>query len=579
MLRVWSGLLFFLIVSYPLATLAETPDPLTPTEETDETQNVEGLAPPATRVDCLEPEPYLPPGLAALNMQATTEAQESEQTAEDPLDSVITLENPSAETKQSGAPETETLEAENSGSTEASETTEEIDAETLERWQTLATADFYYRCGEKTIAEQYYRQVKPPFKAEQNPEVQYIPEPIYDVEQLSGAGHVYWRLYQEGLESEAYASKRVSALKLMTERHPEYIPAHLAYAELMAEQGDPAAQADILQRAIAQYPDQPDLVSAQVALAEQEERWLDASIAARQFSVFNADHFRAAEFQQLADVNLERYTSVLQNEMAWSTVGNAILGGVGYALTGNLFGPISAAETTMLLLQGEANMGDRFSAQLRTQIPLIEDEVVLNYVQRIGDKLVAVSGREEFNYEFYVVMDENFNAFALPGGKIFINAGAILKTETEAELAGLIAHELAHAILSHGFQQMTKGSLTMNASQFIPFVGRSAGDLLVLNYSREMETQADLFGTQLLTATDYSADGVRNLMETMAAEEKGYVPAWLSTHPETDNRVEYIEEMIVRNQLNRYAYEGIVEHQQIQVRVKKLLNQFLAEQE
>ncbi len=553
-------------------------------------------APPAASVECLQPDPYLHPALDPdFTLEATpTEAETETNTADTPLpesadsddgkhsnfEQVITLDGvKSPETEapvESSESEAETDSIDSSAAEEPE--TETIPPETLARWQTLAKADFYYQCGEMAIAEKFYQEVKPPFEAETNTQLQFTPEPIYDAENLSGAGHVYWRLYQEGLESETYTSKRLSALQLMTERHPEFIPAHLAYAELMASQGDVATQQEILQNALSQYPNESQLVNAQIALAEQEERWLDASIAARQFSVFNSDHHFAPEFRTSADTNLERHTNQLKNRLAWNNVGNVILGSVGYALTGNLFGPLSATQTTLLLIQGEDNLGDRFSAQIRNQVPLMEDEMVLDYVRRIGNELATVAGRDEFNYEFYVVMDDRLNAFALPGGKIFINAGAILKTETEAELAGLVAHELAHAVLSHGFQQMTQGALTMNVTQYIPFVGRSAGDLLVLNYSRDMETQADIFGTQLLTATDYAADGVRNLMETMAEEDLPAVPAWLSTHPNTGDRVEYIEIMIVQNQLNRYAYEGIVEHQRIQARVKALLKQFQSEQ-
>ncbi|MBC1300290.1 M48 family metalloprotease, partial [Nostoc sp. UCD122] len=78
-------------------------------------------------------------------------------------------------------------------------------------------------------------------------------------------------------------------------------------------------------------------------------------------------------------------------------------------------------------------------------------------INDIGQKLAKVAGRNEFKYEFFVIPEEELNAFALPGGKILINAGAIAKTTSEAELAGLVAHELSHVVLSHGFQLVTQG--------------------------------------------------------------------------------------------------------------------------
>ncbi|NEO51359.1 MAG: M48 family metalloprotease, partial [Moorea sp. SIO4A3] len=188
--------------------------------------------------------------------------------------------------------------------------------------------------------------------------------------------------------------------------------------------------------------------------------------------------------------------------------------------------------------------------------------------------LTKVTGRDEFNYEFYVVMDDQLNAFALPGGKIFINAGAILKTKSEAELAGLLAHELSHAVLSHGFQLVTQGNLTANIAQFIPY-GGTAANLIVLNYSRNMERQADDLGTKILAASGYAADGLRNLMITLH-DQGGPKPLfpWLSTHPETKERINNLEATIDNNGYNRYTYEGVEKHLEIQKRVAQLLKEY-----
>ena len=99
-----------------------------------------------------------------------------------------------------------------------------------------------------------------------------------------------------------------------------------------------------------------------------------------------------------------------------------------------------------------------------------------------------------------------------------------------------------------------------------------------------MERQADVFGTRILVAADYAADGVRNLMAKLNEineenEEYEEPPAWLSTHPGTGKRVDYIEELVVSNNLNRYAYEGVIEHQKIKAKVQQLWREYEAEQE
>ena len=259
-------------------------------------------------------------------------------------------------------------------------------------------------------------------------------------------------------------------------------------------------------------------------------------------------------------------------------VGNAIMGGIGAALMGNVFAPLSTLQTSYLLLQGESAIGENYAEGFKNSLTLIEDPEVTGYINEIGQKLAKVAGRDEFEYEFYVVMDENVNAFALPGGKIFINAGAIARTASEAEIAGLLAHELAHSVLSHGFQQMTQGALTSSVVDYIPYVGGIASNLAILSYSRGMEEQADLFGTRLLAASGYAADGLRNLMALMEEENQNRPPAWLSTHPDLGDRVKYIEAEIVRNNFNRFAYEGVERHQQIRKKVVQIIEEHKAEE-
>ena len=438
-------------------------------------------------------------------------------------------------------------------------------------FQTLAKADHYYRCGETHQAETLYREVKPLFAAEKALERDKIPQAVYEPSELSAAGQTYWRLYEEGLENERYQSKRQAALKLLVEHYPEFIPGQLLYYEWLQETDEGNEADQLLQTAIAHYPNEADVIEAKIKADEEAERWIEASLAARQFALFNPDHFLAVQFVEMAETNLARYRGQLNDRLVWNTVGSALLGGIGYALTGRLTGPLSALEASYLLLQDEADIGDRFADQIKRELTLITDPEVNSYVTEIGQKLAAAAGRDEFDYEFFVVEEEALNAFALPGGKIFINAGALVKTNSEAELAGLLAHEIAHAVLSHGYQLIAQGALTINIFRHVPYAGAAAGELIVLNYSREMERQADEFGTRLLATTGYAADGVRNLMAVLEEENNPSPPAWLSTHPDVGDRVQYLEEMIARLNLNRYLYEGVVEHARISDRVEEIL--------
>lgn len=495
-----------------------------------------------------------------------------------------------AQSSKSSEEEENTLEeetesdSENSTSEEEEEEKKESESavkkptpEEIARLKKLSIADQLYLGGDKVNAVKLYREAKPIWKIEQKrASFKERPAVFDNPDKLSPAGKVFWRNYQQGKEKQQ-ESKVISALKLLTTREPQFLPGHIYYAEALLKYEREPESIAVLNRAVNLYPNEPLILRAKMDVDIAAEKWLDASIMARQYALFNPDAPQAAEFDRLADEYLAEYQSSLRSSITWNAVGNAIAGTVGFALTGNLFGPLSALETTSLLLQGESAVGEASVSQIKKQVPLLQDEVVTEYVNHIGQKITAASGREEFDYEFYIIMDDTLNAFALPGGKVFINAGAIMKTDSEAEIAGLLAHEVAHSDLSHGFQLVTRGNLTSNIVSYIPYVGNAASSLIVLNYSRGMEKQADIFGTRILVNAGYAADGVRNLMAKLDKSRDKDNPepvAWLSSHPNSKQRIGYIEKLVTEQNLDRYAYEGVYRHQHIKQLVTEKWQQY-----
>ncbi|MBD2388568.1 M48 family metalloprotease [Cylindrospermum sp. FACHB-282] len=441
--------------------------------------------------------------------------------------------------------------------------------EEIARQQKLIEADKLYLAGQTAEAEKIYRQVKAPFAETSAPQER--KSAIVDPTQLSPAGKVYWRESEAGI-AKKLQTRTLVPLRLLVEQSPEFIPGHIRFAEALKQYDRPKEAIDILERAVSLYPNQPDLVKARVTALAQAKKWMEASLAARQFAILNPQDQRAPEFTNLAEDNLKRYKSQIKEEIRGNALANIITGAVGYAVTGSLLGPFSAIDSTIMLLQGEKAIGESVSKQAKKQLELIVDDEILAYVNDIGQKLVKAAGRDEFKYEFFVIAEKDLNAFALPGGKIFINGGAIAKANSEAELAGLIGHELSHVVLSHGFQLATQGNLVSNITQYIPF-GGTVGQLFGLSYSRDMERQADTLGTRLIVTTGYAADGLRNLMATLDKQQKNAPPTWLSSHPGGNERVSYLENLISRNSYNRYAYEGVARHTEIKARVKQLLKE------
>ncbi|NJM95724.1 MAG: M48 family metalloprotease [Acaryochloridaceae cyanobacterium CSU_5_19] len=435
------------------------------------------------------------------------------------------------------------------------------------RQQLLIQADQLYQKGQREAAEALYQQAKEPFPGQSN--VLPLAEPIFAPTSLPRAGQVYWRESEAGLQQKLQTRIFVP-LGLLVKEYPQFVPGHLRLAEALTAAGKPEEALEVMTQAASLYPNQPEVQKGLIQQQAQGKKWLDAAITARQFTLLNPDHADALAFSQLAETYQQKFEARLRSDITNNTIGSVVTGALGIALTGNPLSGLSTLQTSILLLRGETAVGNAIAERTQRRLPMIEDAEVQAYVDRIGSKLTRLTGRP-LDYQFYVINDEKLNAFALPGGKVFINGGAILKSQSEAELAGLMAHELSHAVLSHGFQLVTQSSATGGVTKFLPFVGGLLGNLAEADYSRDMEQQADLMGTRLLVSAGYAADGLRNLMVTLQQEEKGPLLPWFSSHPLSQDRIHYLEWLIIKNGYNRYAYEGIEEHQRIQELVRSQL--------
>lgn len=570
---LWNSWLVTLSLVLPIATpaLAELPVP-SPSRLAQANTETRSTLPPRdpTPETASEEPPLAEEDLEPPNAETTDEADDPALAEED-------LEPANAETPEEAE---ETSETESTGESTLDPEQAAQQAEQRHHLQRLAEADRLFVAGDIAAAEAIYQEVKPPFSTNrQQAAISTLPEPLTDPEQLSPASRVYWREAQAGWEHQL-ESRIFVPLEFLVEASPEFLPGHLLLAEAYTTYEQPQRAVEVLERATTFYPNNPELLRVKIAALAATEQWLEASIAARQFAILNPDHPDAEEFANLAEDNFGKFRGYIRKLIAGNAIGNVVTGAIGVALTGNPLGALSAVETLVMLARGESAIGRSIANQAVEQLEMVEDEQILAYVQELGQRLAKLSGRDDFEYEFYVIKDKNLNAFALPGGKIFINAGAILHSDTEAELAGLITHELAHTVLSHGFQIVTHGNLIGNMARYVPFGGTLA-NLLVLNYSRDMEQQADVLGTRLLTSAGYAADGLRNLMVKLKEQYGEGSSFWkfMSTHPPTKERIAYIETLIERGGYNRFAYEGVERHQEMRQRVAELFRKELSEED
>lgn len=201
-------------------------------------------------------------------------------------------------------------------------------------------------------------------------------------------------------------------------------------------------------------------------------------------------------------------------------------------------------------LEKEIALGKGLAAQIEQQSRMVQDPVVTEYVNRVGQNLVQNSDAQ-VPFTIKVIDSDDVNAFALPGGFFFVNSGLILATESEAELAGVMSHEIAHVAARHGTKQATKAEIINWASIPLIFLGgpigfgaRSAAGLLIplkfLQFSRGAEREADFLGLQYLYKTGYDPDAFTSFFEKIQAREKsrpGTLAKAFSSHPLTPDRI------------------------------------------
>ena len=208
----------------------------------------------------------------------------------------------------------------------------------------------------------------------------------------------------------------------------------------------------------------------------------------------------------------------------------------------------------------DIQLGKQNAQILEKRLPLCNDPKVDAYLTKLGLKLAAKLPTRgvQYPWEFHCVNSKEINAFALPGGYVFVNRGAIEVADNEAQLAAVMGHELSHVALRHGTAQASKAQLMQGAAGiFGGIFGGSAGGALLtqgvalgagsvlLHYSRSDETQADVLGTQTLYDNGYDPRAMAQFFEKLEAETKGKnPPQFLSDHPNPGNRVARVDEEI-----------------------------------
>src|SRR5438067_5639600 len=233
--------------------------------------------------------------------------------------------------------------------------------------------------------------------------------------------------------------------------------------------------------------------------------------------------------------------------------------------------------------QQDVEIGQQSAAAAQQQLPLLNDSQVNAYVNNIGQRLAANAGGPQFQYQFRVVNSSDINAFALPGGFIYVNRGVLEQAHNEGEVAGVLAHEISHVALRHGTHQASKaylaqagisilggilgGKIGQGTAQVINAVGGIGLNALFLKYSRDLETQADVRGSQILAASGYSPVDMVNFFKTLERVDTSKKTNWLSDHPAPPDRIARIEKEAQLLHVSATPTTNVADLRQVQSRM------------
>jgi beta-barrel assembly-enhancing protease len=221
------------------------------------------------------------------------------------------------------------------------------------------------------------------------------------------------------------------------------------------------------------------------------------------------------------------------------------------ALTGAVsLGACAPAVTT----QQEVDLGRQYAAQIARELPIVQDAAVNQYINQLGRSIAQVADPRGIPYQFYVVNAPEVNAFAVPGGHIYVNRGLIERSQNLSELAGVLAHEVGHVVHRHGIDQWRRAQQaeTGLAVLYGVLLGRPpsgseqaaiqvGGAGVFAGYSRDAEREADNVAIDYLLRVGIHPLGLVSMFETLMAERQrnpGAVEQWFATHPTTEERIE-----------------------------------------
>ncbi|HEX7117880.1 MAG TPA: M48 family metallopeptidase [Longimicrobiales bacterium] len=232
----------------------------------------------------------------------------------------------------------------------------------------------------------------------------------------------------------------------------------------------------------------------------------------------------------------------------------------GLVIPGLVVGATALSAGCGISRQEEVELGRQYAAEINRELPIVDDPASNRYINLLGDRIARQGGRG-LDYTFYIVNTDAVNAFAVPGGYIYVNRGLIAETDNLSELAGVIAHEVGHVEERHSVEQierMQRANLGLNVAYIL--LGRAPGTLervgiqvagaaIFAGFSRAAENEADAVAVPLLVGAGINPNGLVTFFQKLLRERQrrpSTIEQWFSTHPLTEDRIQNTRAIIAR---------------------------------
>lgn len=243
----------------------------------------------------------------------------------------------------------------------------------------------------------------------------------------------------------------------------------------------------------------------------------------------------------------------MQRIRFWLVVFIPVLLAAGCATSG-----VNRGDVNLVSLEEEWQLGQQLERDIAAQLPLVRNQSALNYINQMGQRIVAETEMANLPWKFHIVADPSINAFNIPGGHVYVHSGLIEEAGSASELAGVMAHEISHGIARHGTERLTKSyglnivaSLLLgeNPAVYQQILAQVVGTGAIAKFSRDDEREADDLGVRYMYGARYNPQGMVSMFETLLSERQrrpSSVEQFFSTHPLSEERIANVESEIAQ---------------------------------